>query len=39
MRWLATATTYIATFISVLFGKTYKQSFAAAKGLGAARRV
>lgn len=37
MRALAVATTYIATFTSVLFGKTYKASFAAAKGLNAAK--
>lgn len=33
MRGIATVTTYIATAISALFGKTYKQSFNAAKGL------
>lgn len=33
MRGIATATTYIATAISALFGKTYKQSFNAAKNL------
>lgn len=38
MSWLATATTYIATFISALFGKTYKQSFKAAQGLNAAKQ-
>ncbi len=38
MRWLAVATTYIAAFISALFGKTYKQSFAAAQGLDAAKK-
>lgn len=37
MQWLAKATTYIASFISALFGKSYKQSFEAAKGLNAAR--
>ena len=37
MRWLATATTYIAAFTSAIFGKTYKASFAAAKGLNAAK--
>ncbi len=38
MRWLATATTYIAAFTSAIFGKTYKASFAAAKGLNAAKK-
>nr|DAR08323.1 MAG TPA: tail tape measure [Caudoviricetes sp.] len=33
MKGIATVTTYIATAISALFGKTYKQSFNAAKGL------
>lgn len=33
MQALATVTTYIAAFISALFGKTYQQSFAAAKTL------
>lgn len=37
MRWLATATTYIAAFTSAIFGKTYKASFAAAKGINAAK--
>jgi len=37
MRALATVTTYIASFISALFGKTYKQSFKAAQGLNAAK--
>ena len=39
MHWLAVATTYIATFVSFLFGKTYAASFAAAKGLGAATKA
>lgn len=38
VRGLATATTYIASFISGLFGKTYKDSFNAAKGLDAAKK-
>lgn len=38
MRGLATATTYIATAISALFGKTYKESFDAAKGLDDAKK-
>lgn len=33
MRGIATVTTYIASAISALFGKTYKQSYNAAKGL------
>lgn len=37
MRWLAVATTYIAAFTSAIFGKTYKASFGAAKGLNAAK--
>lgn len=37
MNWLATATAYIAAFISAIFGKTYKQSFQAAQGLNAAK--
>lgn len=37
VNWLAKATTYIASFISVIFGKTFKQSFRAAQGLNAAR--
>lgn len=37
MRALATVTTYIASFLSVLFGKTYKQSFKAAQSLNAAK--
>ena len=37
MRWLATATTYIAAFTSALFGKTYKQSFKAAQGINTAK--
>lgn len=39
MKALATATTYIATFTSALFGKTYKQSYDAAKGIEAARKA
>lgn len=38
MAWLAKATAYIASFVSALFGKTYKQSFQAAKGLEAAKK-
>lgn len=38
VRGLATATTYIASFVSGLFGKTYKDSFNAAKGLDAAKK-
>ncbi len=38
MRGLATATTYIATAISAMFGKTYKQSYDAAKGLDDAKK-
>lgn len=38
MAWLAKATAYIASFTSALFGKTYKQSFQAAKGLEAAKK-
>lgn len=34
---MVTATTYVAAFTSALFGKTYKQSLQAAKGLDAAR--
>lgn len=37
MSALATVTAYIASFLSVLFGKTYKQSFKAAQGLNAAK--
>src|SRR5690606_28817120 len=37
MSVLAKVTTYIATFVSALFGKTYKQSFQAAQGLNVAR--
>lgn len=37
MSGLATATAYIATFISAIFGKTYQQSFKAAKGLNTAK--
>lgn len=37
MSALATVTAYIASFVSMLFGKTYKQSFKAAEGLNAAK--
>lgn len=37
MKALATVTAYIASFVNAIFGKTYKQSFRAAKGLNAAR--
>ncbi|WP_336822939.1 hypothetical protein [Sporosarcina sp. USHLN248] len=37
MRGLATVTAYIASFISAIFGKTYKQSYQAAQGLNTAR--
>lgn len=37
MSALATVTAYIASFVSAIFGKTYKQSFQTAKGLNAAR--
>lgn len=39
MRGLATATTYIASAMSALFGKTYQQSFGAAKGLDNAKKA
>lgn len=39
MSALARITAYIAAFISSLFGKTYKQSYEAAKGLNAARKA
>lgn len=38
MSWLAKATAYIAAFISALFGKTYKQSYEAAKGIESAKK-
>lgn len=38
MRALATATTYIAASISAMFGKTYKQSYDAAKSLDVAKK-
>jgi len=38
MSWLAKATAYIAAFMASLFGTSYKQSFAAAKGLQQARK-
>ncbi|MBB6696243.1 hypothetical protein [Clostridium algidicarnis] len=37
MQGIATVTTYIASAISALFGKTYNQSFKAAKGLNATK--
>ncbi|MBU3226809.1 phage tail protein [Clostridium algidicarnis] len=37
MQGVATVTAYIASAISALFGKTYKQSFNAAKGLNATK--
>lgn len=39
MSALAKVTAYIAAFVSALFGKTYKQSFQAAKGLQEARKA
>lgn len=38
MKGLATITTYIASFTSALFGKTYKQSYEAAKGIDTAKK-
>jgi predicted nucleic acid-binding Zn-ribbon protein len=38
MSFLAKATAYIAAFISAIFGKTYKQSYQAAKGIETARK-
>lgn len=38
MHGIAVVTTYIATAISALFGKTYKQSFNAAKGMNQAMK-
>ncbi|MDU5143515.1 MAG: hypothetical protein E6230_15155 [Paenibacillus dendritiformis] len=38
MAWLAKATAYIAAFISALFGKTYQQSYQAAKGIETAKK-
>lgn len=38
MRALATGTAYMATFVSAIFGKTYKQSFKATESLNAARK-
>lgn len=38
MQGIATVTTYIAAAISALFGKTYKQSFTAAKGMNQAMK-
>ncbi|GAV13232.1 hypothetical protein [Paenibacillus sp. NAIST15-1] len=39
MSFLARATAYIAAFISALFGKTYKQSYDAAKGIETAKKA
>ena len=39
MKAIATVTTYVASAISALFGKTYKQSFGAAKNLDNARKA
>lgn len=39
MRGLAKATAYIAAFTSALFGKTYRESYKAAKGLNEARKA
>lgn len=39
MAGLAKVTAYIAAFVSALFGKTYKQSYDAAKGLHEARKA
>lgn len=39
MSWLAKATAYIAAFISAIFGTTYKQSYAAAKGIETAKKA
>ncbi|WP_019636121.1 phage tail protein [Paenibacillus fonticola] len=39
MAGLAKITAYIATFISALFGKTYQQSYQAAKGIETARKA
>ncbi|MBU5677914.1 hypothetical protein KQI88_15965 [Alkaliphilus sp. MSJ-5] len=38
MNALATVSTYIASFTSALFGKTYKQSYDAAKGIETAKK-
>jgi phage-related protein len=38
MNGLATLTSYIASFTSALFGKTYKQSYDAAKGIETAKK-
>ncbi|HHT02888.1 MAG TPA: hypothetical protein GX005_01025, partial [Bacteroidales bacterium] len=38
MKGLGTATTYIASAISAMFGKTYEQSYAAAKKLDSAKK-
>jgi len=38
MAWLAKATAYIASFVSALFGKTYKQSFQAAQAMSTAQK-
>lgn len=39
MKGLAKITAYIAAFISSLFGKSYKQSFEAAKGIESAKKA
>lgn len=39
MRGLATLTSYMASFTSALFGKTYKQSYDAAKGIETAKKA
>ena len=39
MRTVATVTAYIAAAISALFGKSYKQSFGAAKGIESAKKA
>ncbi|WP_333657025.1 hypothetical protein [Tissierella praeacuta] len=39
MKGIATATTYIAAAISALFGKTYEQSFNAAKNLDSTKKA
>ncbi|HHX61827.1 MAG TPA: hypothetical protein GX707_14155, partial [Epulopiscium sp.] len=38
MKGLGTATTYIASAVSAMFGKTYEQSYAAAKKLDSAKK-
>lgn len=39
MRALATLSTYIASFVSSMFGKTYQQSYNAAKGIETAKKA